>query len=362
MKIVMTLMIRDEADIIQAMLEHHAAQGISTFVITDNGSTDGTVKLIEEFAEHHDVDLRHDAEHRKQQGATVTRMARDAYSLHGADWVINADSDEFWLPVDRSRTLAEVVAEIPPSIQSFPVPVTDMTGEPAEMGTGISRLIYRDLRPVANLNDAGIFAHSTPNVLHVGNPDVEVVQGNHFVNMEVGELPDPRLGIEVLHFPWRSWAQFRRKVENAGRAYDANPNLTPSPNHHGMRDYRRLQHGTLLASYIMRHPDSEQLAYGLERSWFVLDETFTRSSLPGIADIPLNPDQIATQRAFGGILHTLEESAREAENTRIALHSELAQVREHNADLEENLHAYRSRRVVRAIDTLNGFRHKLMAR
>lgn len=358
----MTLMVRDEADIIEAMLEHHAAQGVSTFVITDNGSVDSTVELIEAFAEQHDVDLRHDSEHRKQQGSTVTLMAREAHTLHGADWVVNADADEFWVPIDRARTLSEVIAEMPGSIKSLPVPVTDMTGEPAESGTGISRLVYRDFRPAPQLNDAGIFAHSTPDVIHVGNPDVEVVQGNHFVNMVVGELLDAQLGIEVMHFPWRSWSQFRRKVENAGRAYDANPLLNPSPNHHGMRDYRRLQHGTLLASYVMRHPDSEQLARGLERGWFVLDDSLTLSPLPGISDVPLDPDQLAQQRAFGGTLRSLEDALREAENTRATLERELAGTLAHAADLEQNLDAYRRRRVVRALDTVNNFRHRLLAK
>ena len=85
MRIAMTLMVRDEADVIEAMLRHHAGQGVDVFVITDNGSTDGTVDISESFARDHDVDLRHDPVHRKQQSILVTGMARDAAIRHDAD-------------------------------------------------------------------------------------------------------------------------------------------------------------------------------------------------------------------------------------------------------------------------------------
>ena len=39
MILAITLMVRDEADVIPAWLDHHVAQGFDVFVITDNGST-----------------------------------------------------------------------------------------------------------------------------------------------------------------------------------------------------------------------------------------------------------------------------------------------------------------------------------
>ena len=78
MKLIMTVMVRDEADIIGSMLQHHAAQGVDEFIITDNGSTDGTTEIIEDLARSMQITLFHDPIHRKQQGETVTRMARMA--------------------------------------------------------------------------------------------------------------------------------------------------------------------------------------------------------------------------------------------------------------------------------------------
>jgi glycosyltransferase involved in cell wall biosynthesis len=282
----MTAMVRDEADIIAPMLEHHLAQGVDQFVITDNGSVDGTTEILERFAADGVVDLRHDPEHRKQQARLVTGMARDAYTQHGADWVLNADADEFWLPVGDG-TFKDTLAEIPVELGAFQIPVIDMTGPAAGRGTGLQRLVYRDLRSDEALREAGLRAHSSPNVVHVGSADVEVSQGNHEVSIPGGGTPDPAHALEVLHFPWRSWEQYERKVRNTGESYLASPELTPSPNHHGMADYRRLLEGTLMAYYLLRHPSDEELAAAVASGDFVEDRRIADRVPSPVADTQL---------------------------------------------------------------------------
>jgi len=262
MTLAVTAMVRDEADVIRQWVEYHLAQGVDVLIVTDNASTDGTAEILQEFSSRGLLHLRHDGEHRKQQGKVVTAMAREAATVHGADWVVNADADEFLVPMDRSRRLADVFAELDPTIGAFTVPVVNLVGPLAHDGAGFDRLVWRDERSNDQLQAVGVLAQPTPNAVHVADPDVTVAQGNHIVSIaNAGEVPEA-LALEVLHLPWRSWQQLEHKTELAGKGYEANPDLTPSPNHHGMLDYRRWQEGTLLAYVAARFVDEDDAAHG----------------------------------------------------------------------------------------------------
>lgn len=326
MKLIMTVMVRDEADIIGSMLQHHAAQGVDEFIITDNGSTDGTTEIIEDLARSMQITLFHDPIHRKQQGETVTRMARLA-AERGATWVVNADADEFWVTQRTGASLREAFANTDPAIGAFTVPVHDMTGAPAKRGTGLQRLVYRDARPIERMQRLGIHAHATPDAVHVGDPDVVVAQGNHFVSIASNGRPEPEWDIEVLHFPWRSWAQFSGKVERAGLAYERSPGLEPSANHHGMRDYRRLRDGMLLAGYVVRHPAEAELQAGLASGQFVRDTRIAESIESPVADVPLDPSVVAEQRVLWERMFPLEERLIELENVSRTARDDLRGVR-----------------------------------
>jgi hypothetical protein len=312
--IAMTMMVRDEADIVGAMIRYHLDQGVGLFLVTDNGSVDGTREILEDFAARGEIELSHDPRHLKQQHEVVTRMSREA-ARRGATWVLNADADEFWAAATPGVTVAEELAGIDPAIGAFPVPVTDMTGAPARSGTGLQRLLYRDERPDDVMRALGIHAHATDDVAFAAREDVEVAQGNHFVDVEPAhELPAGR-GLRVYHFPWRSWEQFHRKVENAGRAYEASPHLRPSANHHGMRDYRRLKDGLLSSSYVARHPSDDEIQEGLRRGWFVRDTTIADLVPSPVPDVAIPEAEAQADRALMRGLRPLEERLRDLEVT-----------------------------------------------
>lgn len=309
MKLAMTMMVRDEADIVSAMLDHHLAQGVDTIIVTDNGSIDGTAEILGDYASRGLIDLRHDPVQRKQQNIVVTQMAREAKARYDADWVINADADEFVIPVDRSMTLRDALEHTPKSIRSFSVPVVNLTGDPALSGTGFERLVWRDTRPDDILRLVGLWAQPTHNAVHVGDADVVVAQGNHFVSLSSRGAPDDAHAIEVLHLPWRSWNQFRNKVEISGRAYESNPELLPSPNHHGMRDYRRLKDGVLLPYYVLRHPSADELSAGTASNQYQHDDYLARTLTSAVADVPLGDAELAPHRAMIDVLQDLTGTA-----------------------------------------------------
>lgn len=331
MRFVVTLMVRDEVDIIVPMLEHTLAQGPDVVIVTDNGSVDGTAEILEQYADRGLVELHHDPVHRKQQGVTVTGMARRARTAHAADWVVNADADEFWRAADPELTLRDALERTPLSLRAFTVPVVNLIGPPARHGSGISRLSWQDHRREEELRDIGVHAHPTPNAVHRGEPDVVVAQGNHFVNIESNGQPEAAVALEVLHLPWRSWSQFEQKVMHAGRAYEASPDLRPSRNHHGMNDYRRALAGRLMPAYMLRQPTTAGLLEGEASGRYVRDERLARElgdlvptahfpdlleqALDASLDEPFDEAFVAEQAVLGRQFLELERE-RDAERAR----------------------------------------------
>src|SRR5207237_6454132 len=94
MNLVMTLLVRNEADIVRDNIDFHLSQGVDFVIATDNGSDDDTPKLLRTYEEAGVLRLIHEPEHTHSQGLWVTRMARMAFSDHQADRVINNDPDQ----------------------------------------------------------------------------------------------------------------------------------------------------------------------------------------------------------------------------------------------------------------------------
>jgi len=103
MNVILTLLVRDEADIIASNLSYHLNAGVDFIIATDNGSVNGTTEILKDFEKTGRLEYLHESPADFSQHAWVTRMARRAFSKYQADWVINGDADEFF--VARRGTL-----------------------------------------------------------------------------------------------------------------------------------------------------------------------------------------------------------------------------------------------------------------
>ncbi len=209
MKLVMTVLARDEADVVDAQIAFHLHAGVDFVIATENRSQDGTKEILERYERAGVLRLLHERGDDMRQGEWVTRMARLAAMEHGADWVINADADEFWWP--RGGTLKDVLDPVPERYgvvrgcwrHFLPRPPTD------ELFA--ERMTIRLCEP-AHPGDKETIFHAHQKVAHRASADVVVEAGNHDAE---GPGLEPLRGwhpIEVLHFSLRSAAQLERQA------------------------------------------------------------------------------------------------------------------------------------------------------
>jgi Glycosyl transferase family 2 len=107
MKLIMTLLARDEADVIDAQVAFHLNAGVDFVIAMDNLSQDGTGDVLESYAREGHLHLIRERGEYLRQADWITQMGRLAATDFGADWVIHSDADEFWWP--RGASLKDVL-------------------------------------------------------------------------------------------------------------------------------------------------------------------------------------------------------------------------------------------------------------
>lgn len=268
MRLVLTLLVRDEIDVIKGVIDFHLAHGVDHIIITDNGSVDGTYELCKSYSKRKKIDLIREPASDFSQHRWVSKMANIAYEKHKADWVIHADADEMFVPAKRYHNLKEALRYIPKSVSVLHVPRHDFV--PYNRSMRDSPHIEMIYRKVVSLNLKGVPLH--PKVIHRGAKNVVITQGNHSVTGEGLGLPCKTDGLSVYHYPIRSCQQFHSKVLNGGSGYQNNSELDPAIGSHKRYWYDLLQQNKLSDVYYDEHfLSSNQLQNALEVHHLVED-------------------------------------------------------------------------------------------
>ena len=263
----MTLLARDEVDVIDAQIAFHLNAGVDFVVATDNRSQDGTTEVLERYERAGVLHLLREDGDDMRQSEWVTRMARLAATEFGADWVLNADADEFWWP--QAGSLADVLAAIPDRYgvvrgcwRHF-LPVASV--DPAE--PFFERMTVRLCAP-AHPGDKSTIFHAHQKVAHRADPEVELEAGNHNV---VGDRLAPLRGwhpIEVLHFSLRSLEQLELKAVRDWRGWTANEH---GPTLHHVLAYEAQRDGRLAEYFGSFVVTEDQLARGIADGTLAVD-------------------------------------------------------------------------------------------
>ncbi len=280
----MTLIVRDEGDIVEQHLAFHLASGVDLVIVTDHASTDGTQDVLARYEAEGQVRLLREPDGPFRQREWLTRMARLAATEHGADWVISSDVDELWWP--RGGDLPAVLGTIPLRygiVQSFVrhfVPVAD-DGSP-----WWERMTLR-LSAQAPINDPRSPWRPFRKLVHRADPGVEITEGSHGVLGTTFQTLRGWYPLEVLHFPIRTAAQLDRKGRVWGSAvakfYESRDvPVAPGAAYHALAhlDAEQGRSGEAFAALTL---EPEAVRAALERD-LLSEDTRVRDALRAIAE------------------------------------------------------------------------------
>lgn len=275
MKLVMTLLVRDEEDILRENIEFHLSRGVDFVIAMDNRSVDGTRNILRDFERRGVLRYLFQPEDDYSQHRWVSQMAHMAHKDYGADWVINNDADEFWWP--EQGDLKSTLAAWPE--HSLAASASRVNFIPRGFSTGARFFETMTIRDARSTN---AFGDPLPGkVCHRGRLDVEVAQGNHAVEIAGQPVDAPPAPIVILHFPMRSYAQFVNKIRLGGAAYARNTALDPAQGGAWRKLYEVWKARDLPDYYQDQLPDDGAIADGLAQGRLVTDERLRRA----LADI-----------------------------------------------------------------------------
>jgi hypothetical protein len=376
MRLVMTLKVRDEADIIEHNLRYHRALGVDFFIVTDNASVDGTSGVLQRYAKAGMAHVIREPTSglRMNEVDWTTRMARVAATEYGADWIFHNDADEFWWPLEG--TIKDALAAIPADFGAVVSPRAEYVARPGGPGSFAERLTVREAQ--SNLQ---------PKVAHRGDPDVVVLSNTHEVaSAERGDLFEalrppgrvvhrgvrvtgaeeggdedvrlvwsPTYPLRIFHFPLRSYDQFVRRTEIFLR-------------YGGFRDtgrFRRLrfayEEGRLDEIYAGLVWDDAAVEAGIRQGRLVRDERVARllprcpdpleGGAAGSVAVEPDPEELARERTEVE-LDAMRLLTRTTRFTMLQLERSRAQLDEQhrkNDDLRDKLNRTLGRRLWRFV-------------
>jgi hypothetical protein len=321
-KLALTLLAKNEADVIDANVAYHLNAGIDIVVATDNGSTDGTVEILERYESEGVLQLIREPSRDFRQGEWVTRMARLA-AERGADWVINADADEFWWP--RAGNLKEALQRLPERYGVVHGLWRPFVPRPDDGAYFAERMTVR-LSMQAAINDPTNPFRPARKATHRAHPHVRVRDGNHDVEGAPLVTLHGWYPLEVFHLPLRSRAQVESKY--AGGA------------HRGLRfvpDDERLD--AAAGPLIVAEDELERgLAAGI-----LVEDTRLRDALrmlAGVEELPAEPRFDHRPLSFGR--PSAVDDALFAVEAAVVAQADEIRLRRHVDELERRLQAVES--------------------
>ncbi len=278
----MTLLVKDEVDIIEKNILYHLSQGVDKIIVMDNGSTDGTVAILEKYKKLGKVDYFVNRENGFLQDVWVTRLIKIAIDKYKADFVINSDADEFWVPkyfnlktmilIESDYDVISVPVRnyLPPrnlniknfNFENYPYYVKKTFGVPPKV---IDR----------NIDDLWLYTYS--NKLITSRKVTKIGFGNDTVKSAKKLKKILTTTIDIYHFPIRNYSHFEHKVINGGKALLSNPSKDMGRGWQWRQWYQIYLGGKLKEQYI-KQTMADKLNY-------LINLGVIKKSVPGVLNV-----------------------------------------------------------------------------
>jgi hypothetical protein len=254
-KLIMTLLVRDEEDIIEKNINFHLNNGVDFIIATDNGSVDRTRDILKEYANNGLLHLIDEKKQDYSQAEWVNRMGKLAYEKYNADIIFHCDADEFWF--SKSGNLKNEILEN----QNADVLRVNLANVLLEENHGLETFPGDSKWAVVNPYETQNYEEDTKNknlflfrypkkvIYKTKKGYIDVVEGNHEVvatrELTMNESKD----ITIYHYPIRSRNQFFQKIKNGGSAYESNKRLDKSIGFHKRRWFESYKDNRLGDEY-----------------------------------------------------------------------------------------------------------------
>lgn len=242
-KLVMTLLVKNEEDVLEAHLRFHKAMGVDSFIVTDNNSTDSTIDIIKKYQSLGWIkEVIYESATNYEQKQWVDRMVWIAKVRYHADWVINADADELWYsPTGNLKNELEATRANVLHCKTHSVyPEED---KPFWQWTNV--VDYVPDFEKYGLSLYSIFERQCGKVAHRTDGYLQISMGNHKVAMF------PRFreegSIHVYHYNIRGKRHFLAKMINGGKQLEQQS--SKHVGRHWRYFYRLHKEGKLEAEY-----------------------------------------------------------------------------------------------------------------
>jgi len=248
----MTLLVRDEEDIIESNICFHLNAGVDFIVAVDNGSVDKTPQILEKYQKMGVLTYKTIKKHTYEQSLWVSEMAKDATTKYGATHLFHCDADEFWysnsgnlkdhLPRNNEVFKVNVINYIPPinnknnnfNFKNFKIITSNPISEPEDPN---------------DLKSNFILLYRYPSKVMTTNQFLKIAAGNHDVISSNKYITDNVNDIFIHHFPIRNYKQFQKRVVRSGTAMLNSPIKDPFTNWHIRSWYKKYLAGYLPKEY-----------------------------------------------------------------------------------------------------------------